>query len=127
MWELLNSIKTALIAIPGIDSVKIGAETGISAKDCPAVRIIPEYSAANPKAHALDNGSIQVVLLLNLKNDLEALHEQSIAFELLIRSALKSLVLFDRVDYDQDSVTVFKASILRFTFSNIQSSTIQCD
>ena len=119
MWELLNEIKALIATIPEIETVKIGAETGISAKDCPAVRIITEYASPLKANGTYDEGSLQIVLLINSKNDLESLYEQSIALELLIRASLKNKLRFTRVDYDQDSVTVFKASILHFDIVSV--------
>ncbi len=126
MWELLENIKTAIAAIPEIKTVKIGAEMGISAKDTPAARIITEYSEPGQNPY-YDQGELQVLLLLDLKNDLEAVYEQSIALELKIRDALKGIVRFNRVDYDQDSVTVYKASILRFYFNGIRNMYVECN
>ena len=125
MWTLLNNIKTALTDIPELKTVKIGAESGISAMDTPAARIITEYSIPGKNPY-FDQGSLQVVLLMDLKNDLETVYQQSIELELLIREALKTIVEFQRIDYDQDSVTVFKASILRFTFTGVRNSSEEC-
>ena len=127
MFELLESIQTALKTIPDIKTVSIGAETGISAKDCPASRIVTEYREPTPKSKYFDQGTIQVILLLDLKNDLSSVYEQSILIEEKIRIALKDIVYFNRTDYDQDSVSVFKASILRFTFSSIRNNRVECD
>lgn len=127
MWGLLGEIKTAIALIPGIETVRIGAEKGISSKDCPAVRIITEYSEPTQQTKYFDQGALQIVLLMDLKNDLESVYQDSIAFELLIRDALKGIVKFNRIDYDQDSVTVFKASILRFTFADIRNTVTECD
>jgi len=126
MWQLLQDIKTALETITELDTVKIGAESGISAKDTPAARIVTEYSEPSKQNKYFDQGSLQVILLLDLKNDLPSVYEDSIALELKIRDALKNIVLFNRIDYDQDSVTVFKASILRFTFSGIRNQKEEC-
>ena len=126
MWDLLQEIKTALELISGIETVKIGAEMGISAKDTPAVRIISEYSEPSMFKYK-DQGALQIVLLMDLKNDLEQVYEDSITFELLIRDALKNIITFNRIDYDQDSVTVFKASILRFTFTGIRNTLEECN
>lgn len=128
MWELLNDIKDALETITEIDTVKIGAEKGISAKDTPAVRIITEYSEPNTRNKYYDQGAIQIVLLMDNKNDLEKVYEDSITLELLIRDKLKTInsLLFNRIDYDQDSVTVFKASILRYTFTSIRNTLEEC-
>ena len=127
MWELLNEIKTAIDAIPEIDTVKIGAEKGISAKDTPAVRIISEYSELDKRSRYHDQGALQIVLLIDAKNDLESVYQTSITLELKIRDALKDIAMFNRIDYDQDSVTVFKASILRYTFSGIRNTLKECN
>ena len=127
MWELLESIKEALEGISELKSVAIGAESGISAKDTPAARVVTEYSEPSKQNKYFDQGAIQVILLLDLKNDLPTVYKNSISLELLIRDALKDIVLFNRIDYDQDSVTVFKASILRFTFSGIRNTVEECN
>lgn len=127
MWELLNEIKTALQTIDAIETVKIGAEKGISAKDTPAVRIISEYSEPGQRNKYFDRGALQIVILLDSKNDLESLYEDSIDIELLIRDKLKNIITFNRTDYDQDSVTVFKASILRYTFAGIRNTVEECN
>jgi len=127
MWELLQSIQAALEGITELKSVSIGAESGISAKDTPAARIVTEYSEYSGQTKAFDQGALQIVLLLDLKNDLPSVYEDSIELELKIRDALKNIVTFNRIDYDQDSVTVFKASILRFTFAGIKNSWAECN
>ena len=127
MWELLESIETALNGITGVKTVAIGAESGISAGDCPAVRIVTEYSQPSQRSRYHDEGAIRIILLMDLKNDLPSVYEDSISYELLIRDALKDIVSFNRIDYDQDSVTVFKASILRFTFTGIRNTLEECN
>ena len=127
MWELLQTIEEALKTISDLKTVSIGAESGISSKDAPAARIVTEYSEPSSKNKYFDHGVIQVILLMDLKNDLPSVYENSIALELQIRSALKNIVLFNRIDYDQDGVTVFKASILRFTFSGIRNGKTECN
>jgi len=115
MLELLNAIKSALLTIPSIKTARIGVEVGISAKDCPAARIVCDYSEVIKQKY-FEEGEIQVILLFDLKNDLEAVYQESIEMELLVREKLKTIVDFKRTDYDQDSVAKFKASILRFGF-----------
>ncbi len=126
MWDLLKKIRDRLSSIPELETVSIGAEIGITAGSCPAARVITEYSEPG-KNRYFDNGAIQVVLLMDLKNDLPTVYQDSITLELKIREALKDIVTFTRIDYDQDSVTVFKASIMRFTFAGIRNTKVECD
>lgn len=126
MWSLLESIQTALKAIPELKSVSIGAESGISAKDTPAARIVTEYQEPTPKNPYYDQGAIEIILLLDLKNDLPSVYEDSIALSTKIRIALKGIATFNRIDFDRDGVTVFKVSILRFTFSGIRNDKEEC-
>lgn len=126
MWQLLQDIQTALNTVPELKTVAIGAETGISANDCPAARIVTDYREPSPQNKYFDQGAIQIVLLLDLKNDLPETYEQSIAIEEKIRVALQGIVLFNRADYDQDSVSVFKASIIRFSFAGIRNNKVEC-
>lgn len=126
MWELLKDIKEKLLEIKELNTVKIGVEQGIGAKDAPAARIVTEYSEPGTNIY-YDNGSIQIVLLLDLKNNLEDVYSQSIFLEALIRDKLKKIIKFTRVDYDQDSFTVLKSSILTFTFSGIRNGRQECD
>ena len=127
MWELLNEIKTALETIDDLNTVNIGAERGIGAKDTPAARIVTEYSEPSKQNKYFDQGVIQIILLLDLKNDLPSVYEESISLELQIREALKGIVLFNRIEYDQDAVSLMKASILRFTFSGIRNTVEECN
>jgi len=128
MWALLQAIKTALEAIPELDTVGIGTERGISAKDTPAARIVTDYTETKANNRYLDNGELHIVLLLDLKNDLEEVYHQSIDLELLIRDALRPYVNFTRTEYDTDSLTNFKASIIRFNFSGIKNGRYdECD
>jgi len=126
MWNLLEAIKTALEGITELKTVNIGAESGISAKDTPAARIVTEYSEPARQNKYFDNGSLQVILLLDLKNDLPSVYEDSIALELKIRDALKGIVQFNRIEFDRDAVSVFKCSILTFTFSGIRNQKEEC-
>ena len=125
MWELLNDIKSAIATIPEVKSVKIGAEMGISAKDCPAVRIITEYTERSKNVY-YDNGGMQILLLLDLKNDLESVYQQSIHLEGAVRAKVEDYVKFTRTDYDQDSVTSFKATVMRFSIANLRNGRESC-
>ena len=127
MWTLLEAIETALGTVTELQSISIGAEIGISAKDCPAARIVTEYREFDGSNQAFDRGAIQIILLLDLKNDLPEVYEQSIAIEEKIRLALKNIVFFNRTEYDGDAVSVFKASILRFTFKGVRNDRAECD
>ena len=126
MWELLTTIRDRLRTIPELKTADIGMETGISSPDTPAARIVTEYSETSQNLY-FDNGSLQIVLLMDLKNDLPTVYEDSISLELKIREALKDVVSFTRIEYDRDGVTVFKCSILRFTFSGIRNSRVECE
>lgn len=126
MWELLQAIKTALETVSELETVKIGSEIGISSGSTPAARIITEYREPSPKNKYFDQGAIQILLLLDLKNDLPSVYEDSILIEDKIRVALANTVLFNRTEYDRDSVTSYKASIIRFTFSGIRNDKKEC-
>lgn len=126
MWQLLQDIKTALETITEIDTVKIGLEDGITSKQCPAARIIKEYREPTPKAKYFDQGAIEIFLLLDLKNDLPSVYEDSILIEEKIRIALTNIVLYNRTDYDRDSVASFKSSLIRFSFAGIRNNKVEC-
>jgi len=126
MWELLTTIRDRLRTIPEFKTVNIGVETGIVSDDTPAARIVTEYSETSKNKY-FDNGSLQIIIFLDLKNDLPSVYEDSISLELKIREALKDVVEFTRIDYDRDFVTVFKVSIMWFNFSGIRNSRVECE
>ena len=127
MYNLLTEIVAAIETIPEIKTVAIGTESGISAKDTPAARVVTEYRELSARSKQFDQGAIQVLLLLDLKNDLPEVYRQSIELEDKIRNAVKEIATFNRTDYDQDSVTVFKVSIMRFTFTGIRNGLTECN
>lgn len=52
MFTILQNIKSALSAIPGVTTCKIGIENGISPADYPMIRIVPAtgmHGAAMPR------------------------------------------------------------------------------
>ncbi len=127
MWELLEEIKAKLQTIPEFDTVAIGTEKGIGSKDCPAVRVVLDYRERDTTRNYFDHGNIQIIILLDLKNDLEALYEQSITLEEKVRSLLNRTLVFTRTEYDGDSVSAMKVTILNFGFKSVQNDTsYQC-
>ena len=122
MWELLNSIKAALEAIPELKSVDIGAEMGINAGVTPAARIVLERRTANISRAYIDEGDLYILLLLDLKNDLPKVYEDSIALEEKIRDAVKAIIYFNETLYDSDTTTSFKATMIRFGFRKIDNT-----
>lgn len=44
MFTILEDMKTALASVPGVQTCKIGIETGISPDDYPIIRIVPQRS-----------------------------------------------------------------------------------
>ena len=122
MWDLLQKMKTALTTIPELDTVLIGTEKGINAKSCPAARIVLESREyESPQHKTIDSGDIHILLLLDLKNNIEENYQQSIELEEKIRNTLAPIVAFNRTDYDQDGVSVFKATRIAFTFNRVSN------
>lgn len=127
MWELLNEIVSAIGTIPEVNTVKIGTETGISSKQTPAVRVVLDSRQQDMKRLNLDGGNIRVIIILDLKNDLPKLYEETIELEEAIRSKLASIVQFDNTQYDGDTVSAFKVTILNYRFGKVENHVGPCD
>ena len=128
MWDLFLSIKTALQTIPDLRSVKIGMETGISAKDTNAARIVSVDSRQSDRNRYFDDGVFQIILLMDLKNDLEQVYQTTFSLETQIRNALltnRSITYTGSVA-DQDTVKNFKSSILFFKFTGVRNTLVEC-
>ncbi len=126
LWDLLIETKAALNTINDFETVGIGIEKGINSNSCPAIRIVTESRGLTPNMKYMDKGYIEIVILLDLKNDIETLYEQSIDLEEKVREVLKGIIDFNETLYDKDSVTVFKSTILRYSFGNIRNTKEEC-
>ena len=117
MWELVNEIKTALAGISDINTSRIGVEVGIGAKDCPAARVDPEVRSANDKYY--NGGKMQILILVDAKNDLELAYQSLFDIEEQAIVALRgvSALLSDPdTQYDLNSVANFKSCILVYNY-----------
>ncbi len=124
---LLEEIETALNTIIELDTVEIATEKGINARSCPAVRIVPVRRSIFTKMPYLDNGTIKIIILLDLKNKASEQTKESIIMEERVREVLKGIINYQDTEYDQDSVTVFKATILTYSFGNIPNTRTECE
>lgn len=126
MWQLLNDIKSALEGITELDTVKIGKESGISAKDVPAARIVREFNEPDPINKYFDRGEIHILVLLDLKNDFKEVQHQTTILEQKIRDELKSIVDWKITIDDEDTMTVFKGFLVRFSYRGIRNTKEEC-
>jgi len=126
MNDLLITIENILSSMTVFETVSIGAERGISAKDTPAARIVQEYFSPEPNQFFYE-GELQVVILLDIKNGARDMNLATNTIALEIIKELSGVVKFKRALHDQDSVTVFKSAILIFSFSGIRNSRVECE
>jgi len=122
MWDVIEEIETALKTVIEFKTVNIGVESGLSAKECPAIRIVPISKEVNDKLRFSDDANINIVLLIDLKNNLREASRISIADEILIRGVLSKIkgITFNQTTYDQDSVKAFKATVLNYSLRFIE-------
>lgn len=135
--SLLIEIKTKLTAIPSVESLKIGMEKGIGSKDCPFIRIVPEYNSKSKegrqsKCNADGSGgqdelTFQVIFGFDLKNqELEALYQEYYDLEEEIRSILLTKYTenghaqFIHTATDEDRISNIKSAVSRFKIAGIR-------
>lgn len=118
MWELVSEMNAAISAIADYNTVNIGVETGLGAKDCPLARIDPETRGAKNKYFYA--GRIQVLILVDAKNNLPGAYQKLFDLEAQTIAALRSvesLEIEPDTQYDLNSVQNFKSCILSYDFS----------
>jgi len=124
IYEILDALKILIKDnIPEIRSVKIGVEAGISAKDTPFVRLIPDESYYDRDSDfCLDFNILLGTLTQHSLEETYELHhliEQKIV-ELLDNTELSNaLILLKNTLYDRDEVENFKATLLQFTIKGL--------
>ncbi len=125
LLDLLDEIETALDTITEFKTLKLSTEMGISAKECPACRIVPINRQVSSVKYN-DSGEIQIVVLLDLKNNVSEMQRQSILFEEAIREVLNPIIKYTYTEYDRDGISNFKAVILSYSFDGLRNSQVEC-
>ena len=113
VYDYLVQCKTELQAITELDTVAIGIERGIGAKDAPFARIVPLTHSPSGTGSAL---RFQVVFGFDAKNrDYEQLHAQYFDMEeSIIRAIRRTGGFWESTVTDEDSVPNMKAAVIIF-------------
>jgi hypothetical protein len=106
IWNFFSLIKLKLKAIP-FQSLKIGQEIGISAKDCVGCRIIP-----------VSNGKADILLILDAKNGIEEAYKAAFELEEKIKELLTKELNYEESYYDVAPETPFFVVQLCFNYIN---------
>lgn len=93
-FDLLTLFKTALAAVPGVASCKIGLEANITAADYPLVRIVPTRLRGGDPDTAKATLDVTVYFgaaVLEATDGLETVYADLLALE----AAIREVALFD--------------------------------
>ncbi len=117
MFNKLLEIKNALLEMPGIDTVKIGLESNLTADACPFIRIIAQPSRPKPDSFGITEMEIEIVYgeKVNIRTNLEETYQKIYETEKLIKDRLESIGAFwiETVP-DGDTLTNLKVSSIYF-------------
>ncbi len=113
VFDYLVACKDALLTINELDTVAIGLERGVGAKDAPFARIVPISHQPDGTGSSL---KFQVVYGFDTKNrDYERLHEQYFSMEQSIITAItKTGAIWQHTYTDEDSVPNLKTAVILF-------------
>ncbi len=129
--DVLVEIKSKLTVISEIDTLKIGMEKGIGAKDCPFVRIVPEINNPSENNNCLEGGAedltFEIIFGFDIKNkDLELLYQEYYKMEKDIKEVLVNAVYvtgicnFLHTVTDEDKLANIKTAISRYEIVGIK-------
>ena len=93
MFDLLQQIRDALKDVPNINTVKIGVEKSLNAKDYPFIRVVAQPSKPNPENFRNEISTIEIVYgeMVNVKQNLEAIYQKVYETEKKIREIMSNL------------------------------------
>ena len=119
VYDYLTECKAQLQSVAGLDTVAIGLERGIGAKDTPFARLVPVMHAPEKMTTLL---RFQVVYGFDIKNrDYEQLHRHYFEMERdLIDAIGRTGASWERTVTDEDTVPNLKTAIIFFTKKGIQ-------
>ncbi len=129
--EMLMEIKNRLVFITYVDTLKIGMEKGIGAKDCPFIRIVPEMNMPSENNQCLEGGAedlvFEIIFGYDIKNaDLESLYAEYYRLESDIKSLLvapgyrSGTCSFLHTVTDEDKLMNIKTAISRYELVGIR-------
>ena len=122
IYPVLNEAKALLSSIDDVQSLRIGLERGIGAKDCPFLRIVPSKLSGEGQYATL---VFQVIFGFDLKNrKMEEVYQSYFDMEERIRAALEGKMdagncYWIETVTDEDEVPNLKTGVAIFAVSNI--------
>ncbi len=120
MYDILADVKTALAAVSGVKTCRIGIENGLSPDDYPIIRVVPRR--VEPGA-AITRRNVTVLVYFGLPvseadGGLEAVYSALCDMADNIRNAMDAATAFcatwQDTDFDEDQIEYFKLGVSRF-------------